>query len=278
MSFSINDTVETVDKKQGTITRTRCLGLNNAILVNINGQTRAYLGNNKSKLRIKKTYQNKVAYFFDGPISMWGLNLTNHHNISDRLKTLLTTEHNFSDTKTIRSNPSPSLDEFITKMQQPDTLGVLSYCGHGTQSSSSSESDGTQESWFGIGDTTFTNKINSIHSTSLLILIVDACFSDGIINQDQITNPINYIYYSAARQDGPDDTRSALYTGDGGWLTYNFIDFLEKREKTTHITYNEILNQLTSNPSRYYNDGGNNLHWPKIITSNQNILNDFFLN
>ncbi len=113
MSFSINDTVETVDKKQGTITRTRCLGLNNAILVNINGQTRAYLGNNKSKLRIKKTYQNKVAYFFDGPISMWGLNLTNHHNISDRLKTLLTAEHNFSDTKTIRSNPSPSLDEFI---------------------------------------------------------------------------------------------------------------------------------------------------------------------
>ena len=44
------------------------------------------------------------------------------------------------------------------------------------------------------------------------------------------------------------------------------------------MTYNEILNQLTSNQSRYYNDGGNNLHLPKIITSNQNILNDFFLN
>jgi len=277
--FQIGDNVITKDGKLGTVSRLSAGGVEESVVIKVDNKFYAYFGNELKKCQKKQNYSNKIAYFFDGPISMWGFNLTNHYTVSDKMKNILSSsKYNFNETVTVRSSPTTYLNQLINKLKEPNTLGVLFYCGHGNQSSSSSESDGTQESWFNIQDTSFSSLLNQIHETSLLIMVFDSCFSDGIINKNQITNNINYIYYSAARESGPDDTRSALYTGDGGWLTYNFTDFFEKRVETDHLSYKELLNELTSNPQRYYNDvNGDNLHWPKIITSNEQLLDLFFL-
>jgi len=275
--FQIGDNVITKDGKIGEVTRLKANGIQKSVIIKVDNNLYAYFGEDLKRCQKKQNYSNKIAYFFDGPISMWGYNLTNHHNVSDKMKNILSTKYNFNETFTVRNSPTTYLNDFINKMKQPNTLGVLFYCGHGNQTSSSLEIDGTQESWFNIQDNNFCNLLNQIHETSLIIMVFDSCFSDGIINKDQLTN-INYIYYSAARETGPDDTRSALYTGDGGWLTYNFTDFIDKREDNDRLSYKELLNELTSNPQRYYNDiNGDNLHWPKLITSDDKLLDLFFL-
>jgi len=275
--FQIGDNVITKDGKLGTVSRLKANGVEKSVIIKVDNSFYAYFGEDLKKCQKKQNYSNKIAYFFDGPISMWGYNLTNHYNVSDKMKNILSTKHNFNETFTVRNSPTTYLNDFINKMKQPNTLGVLFYCGHGNQTSSSSETDGTQESWFNIQDTNFCNLLNQIHETSLIIMVFDACFSDGIINKDQLTN-VNYIYYSAARETGPDDTRSALYTGDGGWLTYNFTDFIEKRTENDNLSYKELLDELTNDGQRYYNDiNGDNLHWPKLITSDDKLLDLFFL-
>ena len=275
--FQIGDNVITKDGKIGTVSRLKANGVEKSVIIKVDNSLYAYFGEDLKKCQKKQNYSNKIAYFFDGPISMWGYNLTNHYNVSDKMKNILSTKHNFNETFTVRNSPTTYLNDFINKMKQPNTLGILFYCGHGNQTSSSSETDGTQESWFNIQDSNFCNLLNQIHETSLIIMVFDACFSDGIINKDQLTN-VNYIYYSAARETGPDDTRSALYTGDGGWLTYNFTDFIDKRVETDKLSYKELLDELTNDAQRYYNDiNGDNLHWPKLITSDDKLLDLFFL-
>ena len=127
-------------------------------------------------------------------------------------------------------------------------------------------------------DANVYKKLNTIHSTSKLVMIADCCFSDGIINPSQLTNNPNFILISAARQDGPDDTRSALYTGSGGWLTYNLTDFAEKNKANGFYTYQSFLDSMTAESQRYYNDGGSNLHHPRLITSDNALLQGNFLN
>ncbi len=276
--FEVGDEICTTDGEVGIVVRTNVLGVNDSIVVDINGKLKAYMGSTLHKCS-KNVQKKKIAYLFDGPIYYWGYKLTNHYSVSEKMKTLLIQQYDFKEEniKLVRSSPQKYLQEFINEMKDDNVLGLLCYCGHGNQSSSSSESDNTQESWFGISDYNFSKMINTISEKSLLVMCFDSCFSDGMINTELITNNIKYIYYSAARQDGPDNTRSALYTGDGGWLTYNIQDYLENKNDTIKLSYEDLLNNLTSDNNRYYDDNKNNLHWPRIITSDKNLLKDSIL-
>lgn len=222
-------------------------------------------------------YQKKVAYLFDGPIYYWGMTLTNHYQVSEKIKGLLLDIYGFDEVHLVRTQTKNQLKQLFQELQQPGVLGVLMYCGHGNQYGSSSEKDGTAENWFGISDVELSQYINTLHTHSLLVMIFDACFSDGFINTDSIKADKNYIYFSAAREKGPDETRSALYTGDGGWLTYNVYDYLHKLNR--NMSYQDLLDALVSDTKRYYSDpDNNNLHWPRIITSSTKLLGNKFLN
>ena len=44
------------------------------------------------------------------------------------------------------------------------------------------------------------------------------------------------------------------------------------------LSYKELLDELTNDTQRYYHDSnGNNLHWPNLITSDDKLLDLFFL-
>lgn len=276
-TYIVGDIIRTQGGQLGTVNRTDVVGVQESIIVDLGLQKRAYFGSQISQLE-KSLYRRKVAYFFNGPINYYGFNMTAHHTISNVMGTHVKNYYGFEEPTYIDSYPISGIDNFISQLKQPNVLALVYYCGHGNQSSSANESDGTQESWFGISDTTFTAKLNTIHSTSKLVMIADCCFSDGIINPSQLTNNPNFILISAARQDGPDDTRSALYTGSGGWLTYNLTDFADKNKANGFYTYQSFLDSMTAEPQRYYNDGGSNLHHPRLITSDNALLQGNFLN
>jgi len=276
-TYIVGDIIRTQGGQLGTVNRTDVVGVQESIIVDLGLQKRAYFGSQISQLE-KSLYRRKVAYFFNGPINYYGFNMTAHHTISNVMGAHVKNYYGFEEPTYIDSYPISGIDNFISQLKQPNVLALVYYCGHGNQSSSANESDGTQESWFGVSDTTFTAKLNTIHSTSKLVMIADCCFSDGIINPSQLTNNPNFILISAARQDGPDDTRSALYTGSGGWLTYNLTDFAEKNKANGFYTYQSFLDSMTAESQRYYNDGGSNLHHPRLITSDNALLQGNFLN
>ena len=276
-TYIVGDIIRTQGGQLGTVNRTDVVGVQESIIVDLGLQKRAYFGSQISQLE-KSLYRRKVAYFFNGPINYYGFNMTAHYTISNVMGAHVKNYYGFEEPTYIDSYPISGIDNFISQLKQPNVLALVYYCGHGNQSSSANESDGTQESWFGVSDTTFTAKLNTIHSTSKLVMIADCCFSDGIINPSQLTNNPNFILISAARQDGPDDTRSALYTGSGGWLTYNLTDFAEKNKANGFYTYQSFVDSMTADPQRYYNDGGSNLHHPRLITSDNALLQGNFLN
>ena len=276
-TYIVGDKIRTQDGQSGTVNRTDIISVEKSISVDLGLQKRVYFGSQIFQLE-KSLYKRKVAYFFNGPINYYGFNMTAHHIISNIMGIHVKDCYGFEEPTYINSNPISTITHLITQLKQPNVLALVYYCGHGTQSSSANESDGTQESWFGVSDTTFTAKLDTIHPTSKLVMIADCCFSDGIINPSQLTNNPNFILISAARQDGPDNTRSALYTGSGGWLTYNLTDFAQKNKANGFYTYQSFVDSMTAEPQRYYNDGGSNLHYPRLITSNNALLQGNFLN
>ena len=276
-NYIVGDIIRTQEGELGNVSRIDVIGVPKSIVVDLGLQKRAYFGSQLSQLE-KNLYRRKVAYFFNGPINYYGFTMTAHHSISSTMGEHVKKYYGFEEPTYINSYPINTITHLITQLKEPNVLALVYYCGHGTQSSSANESDGTQESWFGVSDTTFTAKLDTIHPTSKLVMIADCCFSDGIINPSQLTNNPNFILISAARQDGPDNTRSALYTGSGGWLTYNLTDFAQKNKANGFYTYQSFVDSMTAEPQRYYNDGGSNLHYPRLITSNNALLQGNFLN
>ena len=109
----IGDNVITKDGKIGEVTRLKANGIEKSVIIKVDNNLYAYFGEDLKRCQKKQNYSNKIAYFFDGPISMWGYNLTNHHNVSDKMKNILSTKYNFNETFTVRNSPTTYLNDFI---------------------------------------------------------------------------------------------------------------------------------------------------------------------
>tara|TARA_B100001094_G_scaffold327518_1_gene385926 strand:+ start:3243 stop:3896 length:654 start_codon:yes stop_codon:yes gene_type:complete len=165
--------------------------------------------------------KTRIAHFCDGPVSGYNHHFNNSFIFSNKLKDLgYVLIDNFND--------------FFNLLQNDNHVGVLGYCGHGLQTQSNTESDGTSEQCM-LNDIQLTNLVNSINNNSRLIVILDCCYSDGMIN----SIPSNVSVFSAAREHGPDEYRYAHYTGDGGFMSWNFYNI-----SLQHARCNKKLNDL----------------------------------
>lgn len=156
------------------------------------------------KESLKHKFSKKYMCFCDGPVSYYGYQLTAHYKNSNKMKAIL----NYIDS---------SFDEFWNYMEQPNVLGFFEYCGHGNQY-------GNHES-FHISDYEFTRLCSSIHPDSQLVILMDCCFSDGMLD----SHLPNVAMISSARISGPNSY--ALYTGDGGYMSWCFTQILSRSPK-----------------------------------------------
>lgn len=227
------------------------------------------------------------ALFLIGNVSYAGRQLNGHSKMSHEFARWLLETKKFSTAQVSSQNAHAEIFNFFEKLSKPNTLGVLCYVGHGNQYRNRSVrqktvSNGIGESWeFGhITDQVLTHFISNIHKTSCIILISDSCFSDGILDDDSIefkNHGRNVIFLSAARQDGPDGTRSAMYTFDGGFMTTCLVDLL-MMQKDDQLTYKKIIQEMQRNPKYYAEKEPNEktqLHLPRLRCYPEHLENDF---
>lgn len=262
--MEIGTTVKTKNLTTATINRNNILGVQNSICItDENGKKIVYFNENEINKNLAKveSFDNKIGLMVDGPISYYGTTLTAHQNVSSVFKDYLLTK-NFSEV--ILSTSQADIQTFFTKLKTPKTFGILKIVCHGTQSSTTNEADNTDESASGLSDDVLSDMINEIDPTSLVVIFSDVCYSDGLIDKDRITSNAKYVFFSAARESGPDDTRSALYFYGGGYSTYYFLNHIMNNEL---YTFDDLLKKITTDTSIYYNDNSTNLHHPVIISS-----------
>lgn len=262
--MEIGTTVKTKNLNTATVNRNSILGIQNSVCItDESGNQIVYFSEDKINENLAKveSFDNKIGLMVDGPISYYGTTLTAHQNISSSFRNYLLTK-NFSEV--LLSTSQADIQTFFTKLKTPKTFGILKIVCHGTQSSTTNEADNTDEYVSGLSDDVLSDMINEIDPTSFVVIFSDVCYSDGLIDKDRITSNARYVFFSAARESGPDDTRSALYFYGGGYSTYYFLNHIMNNEL---YTFDDLLKKITTDTSIYYNDNSTNLHHPVIISS-----------
>lgn len=142
-------------------------------------------------------------------------------------------------------------NEFINYIKQDNVQGLLIYIGHGSQfgsygrsasagvSASASISTGSERWDYGsIADSTLSTDLSHVGTNSTVIVVGDSCFSDGMIDAPIMAHHEQgtIAFFSAARASGPDDTRSAVFDSEGGYMTHNLCDVLDDLQFNTGST------------------------------------------
>lgn len=149
-----------------------------------------------------------------GPVEHDGKVETAHLRVSQELAQYLLTHRGFRTATVVTAalDVRAAMDGLFQRLREPGQLGVLSYVGHGLRTSG-------QSSWQfgGVTSRDLETYISTVHPSSMLVLISDSCFSDGMARPE--SRPL--VFYSAAREEGPGSL--ALYTTAGGVLSTGLL-------------------------------------------------------
>lgn len=191
--------------------------------------------------------REKYALLLEGPVVTSGVSLSGHVTTANKMANLLRQKYGYvvdvcngASTSALNGASASQLkilyQKFMVHVAKPGTTGLLGYVGHGSQlqATSSTTTALSREQWdFGcISDQQLSTDLgNNIAEGSQVILIDDSCFSDGMIDIPYLCGSHalrgSLAFFSAARSDGPDGSRSALFDFDGGVMTTGIFQALE---------------------------------------------------
>ena len=232
-----------------------------------------YQNSIKSNINISKVFQEKRALFLLGDVSYYGIKLTSHYQVANQTKNWLIDNRGFSEDKIDLCDQNTQalnkLNEMEKYLQLPNRFAIIWYTGHCYRKNSTEIQDSYQDEVWDKGpitDNMLTNLIKNTHKDSQIVIIADNCFSDGMIDQWKINNQRNWLFISSSRENGSDEYTSAFFTGDGGFMTYTLINQLKKK----YYNRDELIQLL--HDEYYHENGGINLHKPKIYPNNTIVL------
>jgi len=159
----------------------------------------------------------RVMCLCSGPVSYYGHQLTHHYANNDKIASKLAG----------RDFESFQFHEFWERLALPNHLGLLVYCGHGYKS-------GGGEAWL-VSDIQFTQLCKTVHEDSRLFVVMDCCFSDGMLDAELD----NVAMLSAARSYG--EHSSAFYTGDGGFMSWSYMKMCNHETLSARAIREELV-------------------------------------
>lgn len=222
----------------------------------------------------------KYALLITGPVYDGNRMCTGHIETAKKLAKILSTKYNYLvDVCSPQSNVVELYHKFMKFIQQSNVQGLISYVGHGSQYSIKGT---THERWDfgGIDDVTLSRDLSMIGSGSCAIVISDSCFSDGMIDIPRAFAPgqeksSTIVFLSSARCTGPDETRSAVFDSEGGYMTHTLVDILST---SANFSVDAIFTELV-NLSHYWRPNNtlskDDLHIPRM--TQYPIGNDVFI-
>ena len=156
---------------------------------------------------LKHSFARRHMCLCEGPVYYHNMALTAHYKNSILVRGHLE-QHGFQN---------ETFSHFWGSLSKPNAIGLLMYCGHGYKS-------GSGEHWQ-VSDTEFTKRCRNIHKDSRLLVVMDCCFADGMLDADLH----NVCILSASRAWGKHS--SAFYTGDGGYMSHCFTQLCNGLQK-----------------------------------------------
>ena len=187
-----------------------------------------------------------------------------HISTAKRLKKLLMDKYFYTRVDicdgTHHDNVLPTYRDFMNFIQRDQVQGLISYVGHGSQFGPDLE----QWDYGPIRDKTLSYDLSKIGTDSNVIVIADSCFSDGMLDIVNLQNDRATLgFLSSARSIGPDDTRSAMFDSEGGYMTHNLCDVLSETSTQLQTVYERLTD-------RYLHLPGENLHIPMLTIIGKN--------
>lgn len=178
--------------------------------------------------------------------------LKGHDNTLLKFKSWLVLKQKF-DSVTFVSSTYPNattesklpLQTFFEKMSSSNTLGVLCYVGHGIPE--------TWQTGGVLGNITKSQIqkliIDKLHPKSLLLVLLDSCFSDSMLYTPIVNTPRQVIFLSSARDhaEGNNNSDSAWFDSNGGFFSNELIDYLIKQKDISTLSYQEMMLNLYRN-------------------------------